>query len=526
MITSQQHNNEELDALDIDSILEDDNAEFEAVLQDKPMMSSPAKDGVVRDTDEASDGGETEADKLEFVVSEVDQLKRELTDALQLADSYRKQLATAKAEAGMWKQKFQELQNKEEEAWVQRQEEMAKKVAAEEAVKAAAAMPAPVPQIAATPSTMPTFEATPAAAPAAPKVEVAVAADPFGDASDPFACLGPTFSVPTAAPAVVPVTLPADISEPATPKEFASPSSMSFFDMDMNMDDMDDGEEDDEDEEEDDDNDDEEDDDDDDGDDAEVVVVKAPAAKDEEDDEDEEDEEDSEEEEEEQEKKAKKSSKKSSKKEEKKTKKKEKKSKKTKKTKKSKSESEDSEESDEDSEEDSSSKKKSKKEKKGKKEKKEKKEKKAKKSKKKKDVYGEAMNAEAQRQLAQNVQSQYQLTLRHYHDFEVASFATPTSCDACGKMLIGLWKQGFSCGACNMMTCHEACMHLPVMCQPNADTCRVGGAKGAVVIQGAAPLNMGASSPPAPAPGMGGGQAHQMRTPFGAQPGGNASQYR
>ncbi len=131
------------------------------------------------------------------------------------------------------------------------------------------------------------------------------------------------------------------------------------------------------------------------------------------------------------------------------------------------------------------------------------------------------MDSEMQRQLAANVQRQSTLTLRQYHEFEVTSFGTPTSCDVCGKMLLGLWKQGYSCRGCNQMNVHESCMHAMVQCHnPNADTCRVGGARGAVVIPGSVG---GSGSPPA---GMGAGQQHQVRTPFGAPAGGNSPIYR
>jgi hypothetical protein len=527
---------DELDALDIDSILEDDNAEYDGIL-------NGPNDQQVVDADEPSKG-EAGADSLEFVVSEMDQLKNELADALELAGSYRKQLATAKTEASMWEKKCSDLQE-EKNAWIARQEQMAKQVASDQTPQDT--VPAVTPQV------------------AAPCTDAIVEADPFSNALDPFACLGPTFTVPD----VVPISAaapppPVLLSVPApAPKAEASLSSMSFFDnvddvqVDENDDDDSDEDEDDDEEEEDDDEDEEDGDDDDEDEEdeeedsdsdsnderdlypgEEKKVVKKSPKKSEKD-----------------KKKSKKKSKKETKKKSKKSRtesddsdseeddanakkkckpkdkkdKKDKKEKKEKKDKKEKKSKTDSDESDSEEEDASTKKKKSKgkKEKKGKKDKKEKKDKKDKKSKKKKskdDEYGEAMTADAQRQLAQNVQPQFQLTFRHYHDFGITSFATPTSCDVCGKMLVGLWNQGYACSACNQTNVHEACMHVPISCQPNADTCRVGGAKGAVAIQGAVPMSpgMGPTSPP----GMGGGQSHQARTPFGVSPGGSSPSYR
>eukprot|EP00931_Biecheleriopsis_adriatica_P042075 TRINITY_DN23976_c0_g1_i2.p1 TRINITY_DN23976_c0_g1~~TRINITY_DN23976_c0_g1_i2.p1 ORF type:complete len:202 (+),score=37.11 TRINITY_DN23976_c0_g1_i2:42-647(+) len=52
------------------------------------------------------------------------------------------------------------------------------------------------------------------------------------------------------------------------------------------------------------------------------------------------------------------------------------------------------------------------------------------------------------------------------HDFEVATFYSPTVCDQCYGLLLGLWDQGYRCPSpqCGQVVCHECLPMVPDDC--------------------------------------------------------------
>jgi len=46
--------------------------------------------------------------------------------------------------------------------------------------------------------------------------------------------------------------------------------------------------------------------------------------------------------------------------------------------------------------------------------------------------------------------------LRDVHDFQIKTYKAPKLCDICGKLIIGLWQQGYRCAVCHMDT-HPEC---------------------------------------------------------------------
>ena len=52
------------------------------------------------------------------------------------------------------------------------------------------------------------------------------------------------------------------------------------------------------------------------------------------------------------------------------------------------------------------------------------------------------------------------------HDFQLVSVYTPTTCDACSNLLLGLWNQGFRCQNedCGQVVCHDCLESVPERC--------------------------------------------------------------
>ena len=52
------------------------------------------------------------------------------------------------------------------------------------------------------------------------------------------------------------------------------------------------------------------------------------------------------------------------------------------------------------------------------------------------------------------------------HDFQLTSVYSPTVCDACSNLLLGLWNQGFQCQNedCGQVVCHDCLESVPRQC--------------------------------------------------------------
>lgn len=50
------------------------------------------------------------------------------------------------------------------------------------------------------------------------------------------------------------------------------------------------------------------------------------------------------------------------------------------------------------------------------------------------------------------------------HQFLVRTFSSPTKCNHCTSLMVGLMRQGMVCEICGF-TCHTACCpHVPAVC--------------------------------------------------------------